>query len=312
MPFSMNLPSDFTGVRNVRRCTSSSRSIIMQSLWMIAASFLFACMGVCVKLAAEYFSTAEIVFYRSIISLLLMFFLVRLRSIPIATPHWRFQLGRSASGFVSLLLYFYALAMLPLATAVTLAYTSPLFLTLYLAWFNKVRLRPGMLGALILGFVGVVLLLHPTFRADQMLGGLIGLGSGMIAGMAYYNVKELGARGEVEERTVFYFSLFSTVASAIWMSFFEFHRINLHGGLLLLGVAGFGTLAQLTMTRAYKRGRTLMAASLAYSTVIFASIFGMLLWQEALSFGAWLAIALIVASGIVATLFSRANPAEQD
>lgn len=279
---------------------------------MIAASLLFACMGVCVKFAAEFFSTAEIVFYRSIIALLLMFFLVRLRRIPIATPHWRFQLWRSISGFVSLLLYFYALSMLPLATAVTLAYTSPLFLTLYLAWFNKVRLRPGMVGALVLGFVGVVLLLRPTFHADQLLGGLIGLGSGMVAGLAYYNVKELGERGEVEERTVFYFSLVSAVASALGMAFFDFHRIGLHGGLLLLGVAGFGTLAQLAMTRAYKRGRTLMAASLAYSTVIFASFFGMLLWQETLSLGAWLAIALIVASGVVATLFSRANPAEQD
>ena len=279
---------------------------------MIAASFLFACMGVCVKFAAEFFSTAEIVFYRSLIALLMMVVLVRARRIPVATPHWRFQLWRSISGFVSLMLYFYALSMLPLATAVTLAYTSPLFLTLYLCWFKNERLRPAMLGALTLGFVGVVLLLRPTFHAEQLLGGLIGLGSGMMAGLAYYNVKELGERGEVEERTVFYFSLVSAVVSGVWMTLFDFHRINLPGGLLLLGVGGFGTLAQLAMTRAYNRGRTLMAASLAYSTVIFASLFGMLFWQETLSLGAWLAIALIVASGVVATVFSRANPAEQD
>ena len=284
----------------------------MQSLWMIAASFLFACMGVCVKFAAEFFSTAEIVFYRSLIALLMMVLLVRARRIPIATPHWRFQLWRSISGFVSLMLYFYALSMLPLATAVTLAYTSPLFLTLYLCWFKNERLRPAMAGALVLGFVGVVLLLRPTFHAELLLGGLIGLGSGMMAGLAYYNVKELGERGEVEERTVFYFSLVSAVVSGVWMTLFDFHRINLPGGLLLLGVGGFGTLAQLAMTRAYNRGRTLMAASLAYSTVIFASLFGMLFWHETLSFGAWLSIALIVASGVVATVFSRANPAEQD
>ena len=96
------------------------------------------------------------------------------------------------------------------------------------------------------------------------------------------------------------------------MVLFEFHPIDLRGGLLLLGVGSFGTLAQLAMTRAYKRGKTLVSASLAYSTVIFASLFGMLFWQEALSLGAWLAIALIVASGLVATWFSRANPAEQD
>jgi len=284
----------------------------MQSLWMIAASFFFACMGVCVKLAADRFSAAELVFYRSVISLGLMYGLVRLRGVPIATPHWRFQLWRSASGFVSLLLYFYAISMLPLATAVTLAYTSPLFLMIYLALLGKTRLRTGMLGALVLGFVGVALLLRPTLRADQLLGGLIGLGGGMMAGLAYYNVKELGERGEVEERTVFYFALLSSVVGGIWMSLFEFHALDWRGGMLLFGVAAFGTLAQLAMTRAYKRGRTLMAASLAYSTVVFASLFGVFIWHETLSPAAWLAIALIIASGVVATWFSRANPAEQD
>lgn len=284
----------------------------MQSLWMIAASFFFACMGVCVKLAADTVSAAEIVFYRSAISLFLMFALVRWRGIAIATPHWRFQLRRSSSGFLSLLLYFYAISLLPLATAVTLSYTSPLFLALYLAWFGKLRLRGSMLGALALGFVGVVLLLRPTFDSEQLPGGLIGLGSGILAGLAYYNVRELGARGESEERTVFYFSLFSTVASALWMALFEFHRLDPHAAMLLLGVGGFATLAQLAMTRAYKRGKTIVSASLAYSTVVFASLFGMLLWRETLSAGAWLAIALIVASGIAATRFSRGNPAAQD
>lgn len=276
------------------------------------ASFFFACMGVCVKFAADDFPAAEIVFYRSLISLVMMYFLVRVRGIPIATPHWRFQLWRSTSGFVSLLLYFYAIFMLPLATAVTLAYTSPLFLALYLAWFGKARLKRGILGGLILGFIGVALLLRPTLQAEQLLGGLIGLGSGMMSGLAYYNVKELGMRGEVEERTVFYFSLLSTVASGIWMALFQFHAIDFRGGMLLLGTGVFGTVAQLAMTRAYKRGNTLMSASLAYSTVIFASLFGMLFWQETLSLGAWLAIALIIASGLVSTWFSRANPAEQD
>jgi S-adenosylmethionine uptake transporter len=284
----------------------------MQSSWMIVASFFFACMGVCVKFAAEIFPASEIVFYRSGISLAMVFILMRMRRIPVKTPLWRFQLGRSASGFASLLLYFYAISMLPLATAVTLSYTSPLFLAVYLGWFGKARLGRGMLGALVMGFVGVALLLRPTFHADQILGGLIALGSGMLAGLAFYNVKELGQRGEVEERTVFYFTLLSTVVSGVWMVLSEFHRIDLHGGLLLLGVGGFGTIAQLAMTRAYKQGNTLVAASLAYSTVIFASLFGMLFWEETLSIGAWSAILVIVASGVVSTWFSRANPAEQD
>lgn len=96
------------------------------------------------------------------------------------------------------------------------------------------------------------------------------------------------------------------------MTLFEFHRVDLRSGLLLLGVAAFATLAQLAMTRAYQRGKTLMSASLAYTTVIFASFFGWLIWRETLSIAAWLVIALIVASGVFATWFSRANPAGQD
>ena len=276
----------------------------MQSLWMIAASFLFACMGVCVKFAAETHSAVEITFYRSFISLILMFGLVRLRGVSLATPHWRWQVTRGAVGFSALLSYFYAITLLPLATAVTLNYTSAIFLALYLG-FAGMRMRRGMLGALVLGLVGVIMLLKPTLHADQLVGGLVGLGSGVLAGMAYFSVRELGARGEPETRTVFYFSLVSSVGAAIWLAFSDMHAVDLRSGLLLLGVACFATVAQLAMTRAYKRGKTLVAASLAYSAVIFASLFGMLIWKETLSLEAWLAIGLIVASGVLANAFSK-------
>jgi len=283
----------------------------MQSLWMIAASLLFACMGVCVKFAAETHSAVEITFYRSFISLILMFGLVRLRGVPLRTAHWRWQVTRGAVGFSALFSYFYAITLLPLATAVTLNYTSAIFLALYLG-FAGMRMRRGMLGALVLGLVGVIMLLKPTLHADQLVGGLVGLGSGVLAGMAYFSVRELGARGEPETRTVFYFSLVSSVGAAIWLAFSDMHAVDLRSGLLLLGVACFATVAQLAMTRAYSRGKTLMSAALAYSTVIFSSLFGMLFWGEVMDAASWLAIGLIVASGVAATHFSRANPAESD
>ena len=283
----------------------------MQSLWMIAASLLFACMGVCVKFAAETHSAVEITFYRSFISLILMFGLVRLRGVLLATPHWRWQVTRGAVGFSALFSYFYAITLLPLATAVTLNYTSAIFLALYLG-FAGMRMRRGMLGALVLGLVGVIMLLKPTLHADQLVGGLVGLGSGVLAGMAYFSVRELGARGEPETRTVFYFSLVSSVGAAIWLAFSDMHAVDLRSGLLLLGVACFATVAQLAMTRAYSRGKTLMSAALAYSTVVFSSLFGMLFWGEVMDAASWLAIGLIIASGVAATHFSRANPAESD
>lgn len=283
----------------------------MQSLWMLVASLLFACMGVCVKFAAETHSAVEITFYRSFISLILMFGLVRVQGVALVTPHWRWQVTRGLVGFIALFAYFYAITLLPLATAVTLNYTSAIFLAIYLS-LAGMRMRPGIYGALILGLVGVVALLKPTLHADQLLGGLIGLGSGVMAGMAYFSVRELGSRGEPETRTVFYFSLVSSVCAGVWLMFSELHAVDLRSGLLLLGVASFATVAQLAMTRAYTRGKTLMSAALAYSTVIFSSLFGVLFWGEVLEGSAWLAIGLIILSGIAATHFSRASPVEQD
>jgi S-adenosylmethionine uptake transporter len=283
----------------------------MQSLWMLVASLLFACMGVCVKFAAETHSAVEITFYRSFISLILMFGLVRIQRVALVTPHWRWQVTRGLVGFIALLAYFYAITLLPLATAVTLNYTSAIFLAIYLS-LAGMRMRPGIYGALILGLIGVVALLKPTLHADQLLGGLIGLASGVMAGMAYFSVRELGSRGEPESRTVFYFSLVSSVCAGIWLMFSELHAVDLKNGLLLMGVASFATAAQLAMTRAYTRGKTLMSAALAYSTVIFSSLFGVLFWGEVLEGSAWLAIGLIILSGIAATHFSRASPVEQD
>lgn len=283
----------------------------MQSLWMLVASLFFACMGVCVKYAAATHSAVEITFYRSFISLILMFGLVRWRRVSLATPYWRWQISRGAVGFSALFAYFYAITRLPLATAVTLNYTSAIFLAIYLA-LAGMRMRPGMIGALLIGLIGVAALLKPAFNADQLVGGLIGLGSGVLAGMAYFSVRELGARGEPETRTVFYFSLVSSVCAGVWLMFSELHAVDWHSGLLLLGVASFATVAQLAMTRAYTRGKTLMSAALAYSTVIFSSLFGVFFWGEVLDASAWLAIGLIILSGIAATHFSRASPVEQD
>ncbi len=283
----------------------------MQSLWMLVASLLFACMGVCVKFVAATHSAVEITFYRSFISLILMFGLVRLRGVTLATPHWRWHVSRGVVGFSALFAYFYAITLLPLATAVTLNYTSAIFLAIYLA-LSGMRLRSGILGALVVGLLGVVLLLRPTLHAEQLVGGLIGLGSGVLAGMAYFSVRELGERGEPETRTVFYFSLVSSVCGGVWLLFSEWHAVDLRSGLLLLGVACFATVAQLAMTRAYTRGKTLMSAALAYSTVIFSSLFGALFWGEVMDAAAWFAIGLIILSGIAATHFSRASPVEQD
>jgi drug/metabolite transporter (DMT)-like permease len=152
-------------------------------------------------------------------------------------------------------LYFYAISVLPLATAVTLNYTSPLFLALILAGWAGERVRALLWLALALGLGGVALLLRPGFAAEQWLGGLAALASGAGAGMAYFNVRQLGPPGRAGmAHGVLFFADFDPgrPALAAGQPGPAFDRRP--RGLLVLGVGGFGALAQLAMTRAYKRG----------------------------------------------------------
>ena len=276
----------------------------MGALWMLVAGFLFGCMGVLVKLGAQYFSNIELVFYRSFVGLIVIYFIMRQRGGTLTTPHWASHLWRGVSGSIALLLFFYCITVLPLATAVTLNYTSPLFLTVLMMLVVKERFHAPLTVAIALGFVGMILLLHPTLERNQIVPGVLGLISGFFAGIAMLNVRELGRSGEPAWRIVFYFSLIATLISGVAMLFDTVHPVTLSSLPILLGLGSSATLAQLALTRAYSTGKTLVASSLSYSAVVFATIFGILLWNETLSLSSWLGMALIISSGVASLKFA--------
>jgi drug/metabolite transporter (DMT)-like permease len=266
---------------------------------MLVASLSFACMGAFAKYGATYFSSSELVFYRAFIGLLFVAVIMRRRHIALVTPHWRGHLWRGLSGTLALMLYFYCITTLPLATAITLNYTSSMFLTALTLVVYKDRFHLPLTASLTLGFVGVVLLLHPTLEREQFVSGLMGLASGFLAGVALMNVRQLGLMGEPATRVVFYFNVVATLLSVAWMTQTEVHPITLNNLWLLLGLGASGTFAQIAMTHAYRTGQTLVVSTLSYSTIVFASLFGLLLWNETLPLDGWLGIALIIGSGML-------------
>ena len=266
---------------------------------MLVAAFFFAVMGVCVKIGALKFSSAELVFYRSLFGLLAIYALVIKRGLPLTTPLLGKQLLRSFLGFVALLLFFYAISELSLATAMTLNYTSPLFLATFLPFLLKERPRKILVIAIALCFMGVTLLLRPSLHLNELIAGAAGLLSGMLAGIAYIQVTQLGRAGEPDWRTVFYFTLVCTVGGGLWMLLHHFTPPTGSDLALLLGLGASATVAQLAMTRAYRTGNPLVVGSLAYATVLLASLFGYILWDETLSPDRWLAVAFIVSGGII-------------
>ena len=275
-------------------------------LLMICASLLFAVMGVCVKFASVQYSAGEMVFYRSLVGALFIFGLTRFRKVSLATTVPSMHFWRSASGVLSLMLWFYAIGGLPLATAMTLNYMSSVWMALFLigggVLVGAAKVDGRLVAAVLLGFAGVALVLRPSVDQQQLWHGLSGLLSGMGAALAYLQVTALGRAGEPEERIVFYFSIGGLAVGGLWM-LIRGASEHTPGGLgLLLAIGLLATVAQMMMTRAYRIGRTLTNASLQYLGIVFSVIFGVALFDDALAWSAVAGMVLIVSAGLYATL----------
>ena len=292
---------------------------------MVLATVLFACMGVCVKLASAHFGTAAVVGMRGLVGAVLMAAIAWGTGTSLRTSVPRLHVQRGVSGVLALSLWFYCIGHLPLATAVTLNYMSSVWMAVFLigqvAWARHQgregrRVDPRLVAAIAVGFAGVALVLHPTLARDQLGAGLVGLVSGMLAAVAYVQVTALGRAGEPEVRVVFHFSLMGTVLGAGLGVIEAWTQGTPHADALahipamawaeLIGVGAFATLAQLLMTRAYARGSMLVNASLQYLGIVHASLFGMWLFQEHLGPDSVLGMLLIVGAGMAATRFKPA------
>lgn len=276
----------------------------MRSMWMLVAAFLFASMGVLVKLGATHFSSTELVFYRSLFGVWITYLILRYYRLPVRTVHWRMHCWRGITGLISLMMFFYCLTQLPLATAISLNYTWPLFVTLFSTLILKEHIHWPLICAIALGFAGVLLLLHPALPEDHWIASTMGVASGFFAAIAYINVKQLGNLGESEWHVVFYFTLISTLISGVLLLFTTFSPITWQGLLLLLSIGMTATLAQLAMTRAYHQGVTLVVTALGYTTILFSSLWGIVLWNEVLSPLAWLGVGLIILGGSLSGVLS--------
>jgi S-adenosylmethionine uptake transporter len=282
----------------------------MQALWMLLASLLFATMGVCIKFASVHFSSFEVVFYRGLIGLLFMAGVMRLRRVPLTTPVPAMHFWRSVVGTTALTTWFYSIAALPLATAMTLNYMSSVWIAVFLVGGALLMQRQGEAlkgqGPLVLsvlaGFGGVALMLRPTVASDQLVGGLVGLLSGVFAALAYLQVSALARAGEPESRTVFYFSVGATLVGAVGVVVGGTSAWAWPQALWMLPIGLLAVLGQLCMTRAYASGATLLAANLQYMGIVFAGVYSVAIFQDELPLSGWVGMALIIASGITATL----------
>lgn len=260
---------------------------------------MFACMGVLVKLAAAFFSNIELVFYRSLVGMVAAFLVMRIYRMPLVTEHWKIHCWRGLSGLAGMLLFFYCIFQLPLATAISLNNTWPLFLAFFAVLLLKEDFSWPLAGAVMLGFSGVILLLRPTLDEGQWDMALIGIGSGFLAGIAHFNVRQLSELGESDWRIVFYFTLVCTLITGLWLAFTTVSPVSIHGLILALGIGVTATLAQLALSRAHRGSNIIAVGALSYSSVLFAGLLDLFFWDAWLPVSAWGGMGLIILGGLL-------------
>jgi drug/metabolite transporter (DMT)-like permease len=282
-------------------------------LLMIGSALLFSIMGVCVKFASAHYTAGEIVLYRSLVGAVFIFGLARWRGGSLRTEVPAMHFWRSLTGVFSLVLWFYAIGKLPLATAITLNYMSSVWMALFLiggaVMLGAAKVDPRLVATVLTGFVGVALVLQPTIDRDQWQGAMAGLLSGLGAAMAYLQVTALGRVGEPEYRVVFYFSLGGIVAGGLLTLAGGAHAHTWRGAALLVATGVLATVAQMMMTRAYAIGRALSNASLQYLGIVFSFVFGVFLFDDPVTWVALAGMALIICAGLAATRLRQRAPA---
>lgn len=272
----------------------------MQSLWMLLACAMFAIMGACVKFAVDFgASLAQVVLFRGIPSVICLLLWARYYRRTLAPTSWRLHLWRNVAGVASMWLGFYALAHLPLSTAISLNYTAPLFIAGWMLGWGGSQRDPVRIMAVVAGFLGVVGILRPSIQHDHLLAAALGLAAGAMSAVAMMQLRELGRAGEPEWRTVLIFSSCVCLSSLVGFGVGAWNPLSTKATLVLVALGSSGMIGQLAMTRAFGLGSALLTAALQYTTIIFAALLGILFWGDRPDLVAWGGIALIIASGLL-------------
>lgn len=266
----------------------------------LGAAAAFATMAMLVKVAGESgIALPEIMFWRQAVPIpALLGWLVltggihRLRTARLAS-HGR----RAMFGMVGMLCTFGAIVLLPLAESTTISFTVPLFAVLFAALWLRERIGRWRWSAVALGFTGVLIIAQPGGGTFSLLGAASGLAAALIITVVNFQLRELG-RTEEPIRTVFYFAAFGAPIAALALPF----TMTAHAPwqwLVLIGVGLTGTLGQLLMTASVRRAAVASVIVMDYSSLIWATLFGWLVWQRLPAVTTWLGAPLIVAAGLL-------------
>jgi drug/metabolite transporter (DMT)-like permease len=266
----------------------------------ICAAVMFATLLMLVKYAGESgVALPEIMFWRQAVTipvllgwLLLTGGLHRLRTQRLGS-HAR----RAGIGMTNMVFNFGATILLPLAEATVLGFTTPLFAVILAALVLREQIGPYRWLAVGLGFAGVLIIAQPGGAPISTLGTTLGLLAAFFIAVINYQIRDLG-RTEDPISIAFYFAAFGAPLAALALPFFA----TPHSGeqwLVLMGIGLTGTLAQVLLAASLRFGAVASVIVMDYTSLIWATLYGWLIWDRLPTPSTWLGAPLIVAAGLV-------------
>jgi drug/metabolite transporter (DMT)-like permease len=246
----------------------------------VGSFFMFTVMNTFAKLLSETHSVIEIAFYRNLVAclpFLIMIFVFGKREILVLHTKPMLVGIRAVIGTVSLVATFAAYSLMPMADTTALLFTASLFIPVLGVIFLKESVGIYRWVAIGLGFVGVIIMAHPSGDI-YTLGIIVALSAAFLHASLQIILRYLG-RYESPETISFYFFVIGLVLTALPMPFIAV-KPTLAELPLLLGLGLSGAAAQWLHSLAYRNARAAIVTVFNYSSIIWATLFGWLIWND--------------------------------
>ncbi len=268
---------------------------------MMFATLFFAMMNAAVK-TLNHLPAIEIAFLRSVVSLALAYGILKFNHVPLPGNNRQALLLRGLFGSTSLVLYFITLQHMPLATAVTLQYLSPIFTAIMGMYMVNERVLKAQWFFFAVAFCGVLMVQGFDNRVEPLYL-FLGLGSAIAAGLAYNMIRQL-KQTEHPLIITFYFPLVSLPITLLLMIGVDFVMPEGTDWLVLLFIGATAQIAQYFMTRAYQADELATVASVKYVGIIYALTFGYFIFGETFSLEAHLGM-VVVLCGVLGNIWVK-------
>ncbi len=269
---------------------------VQGAIWLVAGGFIFTTNGAMIRMLSFEIEGVQTAFFRGFFSVLFLIPLIASGRVkPWQTKRLQGHFWRTFMGTCSMVLGFYALAMLPLADATALAFSQPLFSVILAAVVLHEKVRWRRWTATIAGFAGVLVMVRPGAGTLQS-GAVVALCNAMSVAISVLLVRRLSA-SETPLMILTQFALFSTlflIAPAIWF----WRWPSPFGWALAVGVALTATLGQYFWVQAFASGEMSAVAPFDYLRLPFAVFVGWLIWGEMPVAWTYVGAAIVIASAL--------------